>query len=89
MGDDTVDVELVEHGISVLQNAVFVKRSIHKEAKIERVSAHLAQAGGEDHDLVDLAHFLEEGVDARTFDDVDVVPVVLDLDRDHVVRLLD
>ena len=90
MGDDTVNVELVKHGISVLQRAGFVRRSIHsRQAKIERVSAHFAQAGGEDHDLVDLAHFLEEGVDAWTFDDVDVVPVIFDLDGNHVVRLLD
>ena len=43
------------------------------------------ETGGEDDDLVQLAHLAEEGVDAGAFEDVEVVPVVLDLDGDDVV----
>ena len=43
------------------------------------------ETGGEDHDLVQLAHLAQEGVDAGAFEDVEVVPVVLDLDGDDVV----
>ena len=49
---------------------------------------NLAETGRENNNLVDLPHLLQEVVDARALDDIDVMPVILDLHRHHVVRLL-
>ena len=50
---------------------------------------YLAQTRGEDYNLIQLSHLLEEIIDTRTFDHVNIMPVVLNLYRDDVVRMLD
>lgn len=49
---------------------------------------NLAQTSSEHNDFVDLAHLLEEIVHTRSLDDVHIVPVVLYLNGNNVVRLL-
>ena len=61
---------------------------VNVEAVEHRIGV-LGQRGGEDDDLVDLAHALEEIVHARPLDHVDVVRLVLDLDRHNEVGLVD
>jgi hypothetical protein len=51
------------------------------------METYFAQAGGEDDDLVNFAHLLQEVVHTRTFDDIHIVPVVLDLDGHDIVSL--
>lgn len=48
----------------------------------------LRDGSGEDHDLIQLAHAFEKGIDAGAFDDVDVVILTLDLDGQGEVRLV-
>lgn len=50
------------------------------------MTAHLRKTGREDHDLVHLAHPAQERIYPGPFEHVEVVPVVLDLDGDDVVR---
>ena len=58
------------------------------DSKFWPAVAYLAQTGSEDYDLVDLPHLLQEIVDARTLYNVDVVPVILDLDGHDIVGLV-
>lgn len=53
------------------------------------VMPYLAQAGCEHHNLIYLAHLLQEVVDTRALDDIHIMPVILDLNRDDIIRLLD
>ena len=50
---------------------------------------YLAQTRSEDYNLIQFSHLLEEIVDARAFDHVNIMPMVLNLYRDDVVRMLD
>lgn len=50
---------------------------------------HLAETGSIHHDLVNLAHFLQEKVYSGPLKDVKVMPMVLYLDWDDKIRLLD
>lgn len=49
---------------------------------------NLAQTSSEHDDFVDFAHPLEEIVHARSLDDVHIMPVVLNLNGNDIVRLL-
>ena len=49
---------------------------------------HLAQASSEYNYFIDLAHFLEEVIDPRSLDTVNIMPMIFDLDRYDVVCLL-
>jgi hypothetical protein len=48
---------------------------------------NLAQTGGKDNNFVNLAHFLEKVVYARPFNDVDIMPMILDFDWDNIICL--
>lgn len=52
-------------------------------------NTHLAQTGGEHHDLVNLSHFPQKLVDAGSFKHMKMMPMKLDLDRDDEVWLRD
>ena len=60
MGNDTMDIELIEDGIGIL------KKRVRKEVG-EIWKTNFAQASGEDDDLVNLAHLLQKVVDTRAF----------------------
>lgn len=81
MGDDFVDVELVKYRIRVLES--------HRQilGTIRIMSTHLAQARSEYDDLVYLTHQLQEVVDARPLDHIDVVPVIFYFHRNHEIRV--
>ena len=49
---------------------------------------YLAQTCCEYDDLKNLTHFFQKVVHARAFNYVDIVPVVLDFDRDNIISLL-
>lgn len=51
------------------------------------IKTDLAQTGSEDDDLVYLAHLLEEIVDTWTLQDMEMVPMVFDFDRDDEICL--
>lgn len=60
----------------------------HDTANIEHVQngvGILAQTGGEDNNLVNLAHLLQEVVDTGALDDIDIVGLRLNFDGDNVV----
>lgn len=83
VSDNFVNVQLVQDGVRVLQRAV---RMLFAD---KGNSTHLAQASGEDDDLVDLTHLLQKVVHSRALDDIDVVPLPFDFDRNDVVSLRD
>lgn len=53
---------------------------------LPNTKTHLRKTSSKDDDLIELAHLLEEIIDAGALEDVEVVPVGLDLDGDDVVR---
>jgi hypothetical protein len=83
MGYHPVYIEFVENGISVLFD-----RSVGRWAKLQNHRWYLAQTRSENYNLIKLPHLLEEIIDTRAFDHVNIMPVVLDLYRDYVVRVL-
>ena len=83
MRDDVVYVELVQYRIGVLCN-----EEVSLTRKASRPKADLAQARGEYDHFVDFAHLLQEVVYARAFDHIDIMPMILNLNWDDVVRLL-
>lgn len=87
MADHTVNVEHVENRVGVLQRQATDRVSAEQFGW--GAETHLRQRSGEDDDLVDLAHPLQEVVDSRSLDNVDVVRLAFDLDRDDVVGLGD
>src|SRR5277367_6068890 len=84
-----VHVQLVQHRICVL---IKIKIEIIKHSTLQEPRmvwhTHLAETGSIQHDLVNLAHFLQEKVDSGPFKDVKVMPMVLYLDWDDKIRLL-
>jgi hypothetical protein len=46
---------------------------------------YLGEGCSKDDDLVNLAHFSEEVIDSRSFNDIDVVRLRFNLDGDNVV----
>jgi len=77
-----MDVELIEHRIGILDQfnqQLYIYTSC---------VAHLAQASGEDHYLVDFAHLLKKVVHTRSLQDVEVMPVILNLDGNNKIGLL-
>ena len=82
MLDDVVNVEVVQHGISVLP--VVRQPSVVFLAE----AAHLGQACCKYYNFIDLPHALHEGVDAWPFDNIHVVYLVFNLDgNDKVGRM--
>lgn len=53
------------------------------------MKTYFAQTGCEYDHFVNLAHLLQELVNAWSLNDVDIVPVVLNLDRHDIICLLD
>lgn len=51
------------------------------------MQTYFAQARRKDDYFVYFAHFLQEVVNTGTLDHIDIVPVVLDLDRHNIVGL--
>ena len=83
MGYHPVYIKLVENGIGVL-----FERLADRWAQLRNHRRYLAQTRSEYYNLVQLSHLLEEIIDARAFDHVNIMPMVLDLYRDYVVRVL-
>jgi len=50
---------------------------------------YLAQTRSKNHNLIQLSHLLEEIIDTRAFDNVNIMPVILNLYRDDIIRVLD
>lgn len=86
VSDNFVNVQLVQDGVRILQRHV---RMLLADKRSFWQKTHLAQAGGEDDDLVDFTHLLQKVVHARALDDIDVVPLPFDFDRNDVVSLRD
>jgi len=53
----------------------------------EEEGGYLAQAGRKNYDFVNFPHLLQELVYSRPFNDVDIMPVVLDFHRYHIISL--
>ena len=51
-------------------------------------STYHTQASRENYNLVNQSHFLQKVIDTRSFEHIEVMPVVIDFDRDNIVRLL-
>ena len=85
MRNDTMDVQLVQNRIRILQDLLSSVTPLTMQA----LRTNLAETRSEDNALVNLPHLLQEVVNARALDDIYVMPVVFNLDRHHVVRLLD
>lgn len=82
MSDNTVDVEFIKHGVRILLD-------YEKDSTMRKKRAHLAKTSSEHDHFVNLAHFLQEVVNSWALDDVHVMPMVLNLNRNHVVSVLD
>ena len=48
---------------------------------------NLAQTGRKDNNFVNLSHLLEKVVYARPFNDVDIMPMILDFDWNNIICL--
>lgn len=81
MGDRLVYIDLVEHRVGILKTT-----SAPGMPRGQR-QTHLADAGGVDDDFVDFTHFAEELFDSRAFQDIRIVPLPFDFDRDGKVVL--
>ena len=83
----------VFHVVALVVIAALAEQAVvHDVVDVELVEqrvAVLGHRGGEDDDFVELAHALEESVDARAFYYVDVVVLAFDLDGDGHVRLME
>ena len=77
-----MNIQLVQHRIRILR--IQVEHTYHKGWK----RANLAQTCCEDDDLIYLTHFFQKVVHTRALDYVDIVPVILDLNRHNIVCLL-
>ena len=53
----------------------------------EEEESYLAQTGCKNYDLINLPHLLQELVHSRPFNDIDIMPVVFDFHRYHIVSL--
>ena len=78
---DLMYVEFIEHWIRVLQG-------VRVELEKKDVS-HLAQTCGEDDDFVYLSHTLQKVVHPRSFQDMEMVPMIFNLHWNNEVCLLD
>ena len=76
VSDDTTSIEHVEHGVGVL--------NVSKAHYVEQTT-YLGKRGSKDNNLVDLAHFSEEVINARSFNDINVVRLRFNFDGDDVV----
>ena len=50
---------------------------------------YLAKACGKDDNFILFSHFLQKIIHTRAFNDVNVMPMVLNFDRDNIICLLD
>ena len=80
---DAVDIELVKHRIRVLTTPIR-----HGDKNNFNIGTNLAQTCCEHHHFVDLAHLLQEVVYARAFDNIHIMPMILNLNWDDVIGLL-
>ena len=76
-------IELIENGVGILSGGL-----THYQVWFQRWQ-YLAQTRSKNYNLVQLSHLLEEIIDARAFDHVNIMPVVFNFYRDNVVRVLD
>jgi hypothetical protein len=84
MGDHAVHVKFVQHRISILNfQHISAKNPLNTEK-----NTYLAQTSSEDNNLINLAHLLKETVYAWPLNDVYIMPVVFDFDRNDIVGLL-
>ena len=86
VGNNAVYVQLVQHGISVLLKLDMSMS--RRKIDITGRKTDLAETRCENDDLVYLAHLLQEVVNTGTFNHIDIVPVVLDLDGHDIICLL-
>ena len=75
-------IELVKNWISILCEEWYISIVQPMEEKI-----NLAQTGSKDNNFVNLSHFLKKIVYARSFNDVDIMPMILDFDWDDIICL--
>ena len=83
MMHDIVNVQLVEQRISVLVIGVRTKAP-HIISRI----TYFGHRSCKHHDLVELANALHELIDARSFDDIYIMILALNLHRDREVGLI-
>ena len=48
---------------------------------------NLAQTGCKDNNFVNLSHFLEKVIDTRPFDNIDIMPMILDFNWNNIICL--
>lgn len=80
MGYHPMYIKLVKNRIGILREVSGLLSAASEP--------YLAQTRGENYNLIQLSHLLEEIIDTRTFDHVNIMPMVLDLYRDDIVRVL-
>jgi len=76
VSDNTPSIKHIKYRVGVL-----VISQVHKVKE----QTDLGEGGSEDDDFVDLAHLSEEVIDARSLNDVNVVRLRFNLDRDNIV----
>lgn len=80
---DLVDIKLIQHGVRILETHV------SETKKNKKFKTYLAKTRREYHNLIELTHLLQKVVDTRPFDDIHIVPLPFNLDRNHVIGLGD
>ena len=80
MSNHPVDIEHIQYRIGVLNTFRLPPQDATLPGK-----THLGQTSSEDNNLVNLPHFLQEMIHPRSFDNIDVMGLRLDLNGDDVV----
>ena len=82
MCNGTVWIKPVQNRVGVLQERLVVSNT---SCATSTIQTHLAQAGGEDDNFIDLPHPPKELIYTGAFEDVKVVPICLYLHWNNVI----
>lgn len=82
---DVMHVQLVQHGVRILGGLDALEPW---EGVGSHIITDLAETRREHHHLINLPHPLQKVIHAWTLDNIDVVPMIFDLNGDYIVSLL-
>lgn len=84
MSDDAMDIEFIKHRISILVGA-----KVNTATKKRKNGTNLAKTGSKDDNLIQFTHLFHKVVNTRALQDVEMMPVGFNFDRNNKVRRVD